>query len=439
LPSSFLQLSENVRRGMDENALQCQYNGVAPPPGYKVVDKKYAIDEDTAPLVRRVFEMYAKGYRGPEIMAGVNAKGFQNHKGKPFTQNMLHRILHNEKYIGIYRWRDIVIKNGVPAIIDRETFERVQQRMKKRKKAPAASKAVEPFILTGKLFCGKCEGLMTGDSGTSRDSTIHYYYTCAKKKKRMGCRRKSISKRWIEDLVINEIIGQVLRKEVLEEIADAILKYQESSQSALPLLLLQKAEIDKKLKNILTAIEQGIVSNTTQNRLLELESEKADIEIKIAQERLTKPLLTKKMIMEWFDRFSTGDVDSLKYRQLLIDFFVQEIVLYDDKLVVILNYQNRTKDVEISHAQCSDIMMYGTSKGIRTPVTAVRGRCPRPLDHGGALAAELGFEPRRNGSEPFVLPLHYSATRFLGKNYFIMRPGALSTRFAEGERLSNPD
>ncbi len=52
----------------------------------------------------------------------------------------------------------------------------------------------------------------------------------------------------------------------------------------------------------------------------------------------------------------------------------------------------------------------GTPKGIRTPVAAVRGRCPRPLDHGGRLAAELGFEPRRNGSEPFVLPLHYSAT-----------------------------
>ncbi|WP_268873186.1 recombinase zinc beta ribbon domain-containing protein [Christensenella intestinihominis] len=66
--------------------------------------------------------------------------------------------------------------------------------MKKRRKAPASSKAVEPYILKTKLFCGCCEGPMVGDSGTSSNGTVHYYYSCLERKKRRGCKKKSIPK-----------------------------------------------------------------------------------------------------------------------------------------------------------------------------------------------------------------------------------------------------
>ncbi|GEM_PF-5543602 len=51
----------------------------------------------------------------------------------------------------------------------------------------------------------------------------------------------------------------------------------------------------------------------------------------------------------------------------------------------------------------------GSPKGTRTPVFAVRGRCPRPLDDGAKMAAELGLEPRLDDPESPVLPLHHSA------------------------------
>ena len=43
--------------------------------------------------------------------------------------------------------------------------------------------------------------------------------------------------------------------------------------------------------------------------------------------------------------------------------------------------------------------LLGTSNRIRTGVSALRGRCPRPLDNGGKVAGELGFEPRQYESE----------------------------------------
>ena len=58
------------------------------------------------------------------------------------------------------------------------------------------TKSESPFILTGKLICGKCGSLMTGDSGTSGTGKIHYYYTCAEKKKRKSCDKKSVQEDW---------------------------------------------------------------------------------------------------------------------------------------------------------------------------------------------------------------------------------------------------
>lgn len=60
-------LSQNVRRGMDANAAQCLCTGGNRTLGYKVVDKKYVIDPETAPVIKKIFEMYVKNYTPPQI------------------------------------------------------------------------------------------------------------------------------------------------------------------------------------------------------------------------------------------------------------------------------------------------------------------------------------------------------------------------------------
>ena len=84
-------------------------------------------------------------------------------KGRAFNINSFGSLLKNRKYIGEYRYQDVVIADGVPAIVPEDLFYRVQERMEKNRHAPAMSKAREDYLLTTKLFCGKCERMMVGE------------------------------------------------------------------------------------------------------------------------------------------------------------------------------------------------------------------------------------------------------------------------------------
>ena len=131
------ELSEKVKRGMTENALKAKSNGVRPPFGYYVDDTDhYQIDETLAPIVKEIFTLYLDGMRVNDIAKHLNERGIK-HKGFEMKYNAVFRILTNRKYIGEYKFGDIVIPNAIPAIIDEATFNSVQQRMARNKKAPA--------------------------------------------------------------------------------------------------------------------------------------------------------------------------------------------------------------------------------------------------------------------------------------------------------------
>ena len=87
-----------------------------------------------------------------------------------------------------------MIPNGVPAIVPQELFVRVQERMSSNHKAPAKHKAEDEYLLTTKLFCGCCQSMMVGESGTSRTGQTHRYYKCIGVKKHLGCDKKSVKK-----------------------------------------------------------------------------------------------------------------------------------------------------------------------------------------------------------------------------------------------------
>jgi len=75
-----------------------------------------------------------------------------------------------------------VIENAIPAIIDKDLFEKVQKRIEVNTRAPAVHKAEDEYLLSTKLFCGKCKAMMVGDSGTGKKGTVYHYYKCANAK-----------------------------------------------------------------------------------------------------------------------------------------------------------------------------------------------------------------------------------------------------------------
>lgn len=342
-------LSQNIIRGMRESALKCQFNGSGLATGF-TVDKehKYHIDPDGAAVVRKIFNMYDNGDRIADIQKYLNNAGIKTLRGKDYTNYGVSRILHNRAYIGEYKWRDIIIPNGLPKIIDEAVFERVQKKMELNKKAPAAKRGEVDFLLTGKIFCGKCKGTIVGDSGTGKNGNKWYYYSCRNKKLKHICKKKSVRKEWLEEEVTRLTAAFVLRNDVIEYIADRVIEIQEKEHADKSMLNYYNdrlKETNAAIKNILKAIEAGIFTDTTRERLMELEATRCDIEIEIEKEKITRPTITREQVIYYLELFKDGDIDDKEYQVKIIETFVNKVILYDDKIIITYNYSGERNEV----------------------------------------------------------------------------------------------
>ena len=238
------ELSEKVIRGLTDNALKTRYNGGGLPVGYTIDrEQHFQIDPITAPLVLEAFTRYDQGATIKQLVDYLNERGLRSQVNRPMRIDVVTRLLHNRRYIVEYRYRDIVKEDAIPAIVPKDLFDRVQERLAKNKKAPARKKARdEEYLLTAKLFCGKCGASMIGESGTSHSGTVHRYYKCATAKKRKGCDKKSVKKEWIEELVVRKTMRMVYDDTVMEALADKLVDFQKRENTDIPLLKKQLAE-----------------------------------------------------------------------------------------------------------------------------------------------------------------------------------------------------
>ena len=351
-----VELGEKVVRGMTENALKNKYNGGLIPMGYLIdSDQHFQIDPNFAPIITEAFTRYADGATVAEIVVELNERGLRSTRGGPITHNIVTTLLKNRRYIGEFRYRDVVNVDGIPPIISKELFDRVQELMAKNKKAPARRKAADEYLLTTKLFCGYCGAYMVGESGTSKTGKTHRYYKCVTAKKRRGCKKKSAKKDWIENLIIREAVAIIDNDALLGRIAAMILSLQKQENVAMPMLRKQLAETQRGIDNMLNAIQQGVITPSTKQRLDDLEAEKSDIEVKILQEEMQKPLLTKDQILFWLHKFRGIDVTKQDQCQRLIDTFVNAVYLYDDKIVLTFNYKEGNKTLSLQDIESSDL------------------------------------------------------------------------------------
>lgn len=352
-------LARSIKRGMKENALHTIAMGSLGL-GYKIgEDRKYEIDPVGAKAVRAIFTMYAEGKSKTEIVNWLNEHGFKTSQGNQFNKNSLSRILKNDKYIGVYRYADVVVENAIPPIIDKHLFDKVQALLKHNFASRARNKAKEDYLLSTKLFCGHCGSPMIGESGTSKLGRVYHYYKCSKRKRERDCSKKVEKKDWLEELVVRYTVHHVLTDENIELIATKAMELIEKDlQDTSVLVGLQGMlkDVNKKIKNLMSAIEQGIITSSTKERLEELELERLNIEGQIAREEMKKPLLSKERIVYWLTSFKSGDIQDIEYQRRIIDTLVNSVFIYDDdgngrKIVLTFNISgNNTLTIE-----CSDI------------------------------------------------------------------------------------
>jgi DNA invertase Pin-like site-specific DNA recombinase len=365
------ELSEKIHRGQKENALKGRNNGGGIPLGYVLGDEqKLVIDPLTAPLVQEAFTRYAEGETMKAIVESFNERGLTTKKNQPFNINSFNVLFKNRKYIGEYKYQDVIIPGGVPTIISEELFDRVQERKDKNKRAPARAKADAEYLLTTKLICGDCERLLIGESGTSHTGKIHNYYKCAGAKRRRGCKKKTVKKDWIERIVVIWTVNRVLQDEEIDKIADKLVIEQEREDALLPSLHQQLAEAEKGIDNLLNAIQQGLFNVSAKKRMDELEAQKEYLEVSILQAELARPKYTKDEMVRWISQFKYGDVNSVDYQRQIIDIFVNAIRLYDDKIIFTYNYKDGTETISLADIEAA----LGSDFGDGSPPIMERSR-----------------------------------------------------------------
>lgn len=357
------ELSEKVIRGHTENALKCKYNGGTPTFGF-IIDKEkcYQIDPHTAPVVLESFTRYADGATMKEVMQYLVESGFTTVRGRKIDLNFIARLLKNRKYIGEYSYRHIVTPGGIPAIVPQDLFDRVQQRLEANRKAPARHKAEDDYLLTTKLFCGTCGAMMVGESGTSASKGRKYhYYRCVNTKKHKTCnaKHKSVRKIPLENAVVSAVMAKVMNDDFVEYIADRVLEIQGMESSELPALRQQLAETERGIENMLNAIQMGIINQSTKQRLDELEERKKEIELRIIQEEIKKPMLSREDVTFWICRFRKLDVSRLEERRRLIDSFVNSVTIFDDYLLITFNYKDGETRLDFKDIESSDLQSVG--------------------------------------------------------------------------------
>ena len=344
-------LAEKVVRGQTENILKGRCNGGRGTFGYTLdSERKFHIDPLTSPFVLESFKKYNEGSTMKEIRDWLNENGIKNPVGGAFTYNSVEHMLKNRRYIGELKFRDVVVPDAIPPIIPLELFEDVQKKIAKNKKAPARRKAEDDYLLTTKLFCGYCGALMFGESGTSRTGEVHRYYKCATAKKHKGCKKKTVRKQWLEDLVVNQTMQLVKDDAAMESIIAKVMELQNKENTNIPLYEKQLRDAESGIQNMLNAIQAGILTSSTKERLEQLEETKRELETRIAEEKLAKPKVTEEFIRFWLLRFRKLDMSLKDQRQALVDTFINAIYLYDDKVLITFNYKEGTQTVTFGEA-----------------------------------------------------------------------------------------
>lgn len=338
-------LSKHVKRGQRESIIAGTYLGGIPPYGFKVVNKKLVADEKTAPVARYFFEQYAKGVPKKEIIDALNKKGVRNSKGKPLGPSFMQGSLRNRKYIGEYTHDGEVVTGGCEALVDKETFDAVQARLDATRRAPAAGKAHEEYLLRGKAFCGYCGAALIGECGRSKTGDMHHYYTCGERKRKRGCKKKNERKDFLEWYVVEQTVEYVLTPNRIEYVAERIVaKYAEEFNDTRIKDL--ERQLDRLDVEVNAAVDASLAApEKVRPRYFEkievLETQRADIELNLAGLKIASDhRYTKEQIIAWLKSFCSGDPLDQALQRRVIDVLISSVYVYDDKIVIYYNVKD---------------------------------------------------------------------------------------------------
>ena len=346
-------MAEDIRRGMMDNAQNCKATG-SPPYGYKIgKDKHLEVDEDAAKVVREIYEKVAAGCRIIDIARSLNARGIKTRRGYQWNKSSFNKMLQNERYRGVYLFNDVRIEGGLPRIVSDELYYKVQEaiRMKPNPRCMGRRTANGAYLLTGKLFCGQCLAPMRGESGTSKNGKLHFYYKCQSRRTKHNCNKANVQRDYIENLIAKAIYEYCLRDDIIELIADKTVEYnmKRLKEANVGTLEDELNDVNKRLGNFLKCMETMGPSNAMRAHLAELEDEQMKLNIKLNEAKANIVSCSREQLVAGMRIFRKGNIEDKKFQADLFDTFLRAVFLYDDRFRLVFNFagEHNTEEVPI--------------------------------------------------------------------------------------------
>ncbi|KAB0670085.1 recombinase family protein [Oryzomonas sagensis] len=298
-------LSEETRKGMLEKAQQGLWPSFAPF-GYKNVlsksGKKVIVpDETTAPLVTKIFDLYATGNHSLDTivkqLSGLNYRSRMRRRKKKrqdatgetileegpetvqFGKSLIHKILTSVIYTGDFFWNGIKYSGSHESIISPEQFEKVQQLLSGNGRCPSQP-AKHHFLFQGLIACGHCGCALVAEIKKGK----YIYYHCTKN--RGNCpapyvREEELERRFLASIEAIKVSDDVL-KWVVAALKESYADERREHQEVVSALLARKQKLSDYLEAAYTDKLDGVISSDFyEKKTREWRAEQDDIRRKL--------------------------------------------------------------------------------------------------------------------------------------------------------------
>jgi site-specific DNA recombinase len=350
-------LAREVMKGMRQSAQKGLWCGGKPPLGYVAVNQNLVIEPEAAATIRRIYDLFLEGYGYKTIASILNEEGRRTATGGPWYKSSIHTILTNERYTGVYIYNQragarsdgtrnghkhkpieeqIRVEDKIPAIIDRETWEKVKLKMDSRKKGPQPRRTGRNanYLLTGLMFCGECGASFVGSGYRAPGQ---YFYACTKRSTK-ACSNPTISANWIEGHVIRELKERVFSDAAIEAMVPKILeevkKRTAGQASEREGIKAKMKDVQTKISRLLDMIEDGSADPDVKERLAARRDELnklRDRELNLQDKGELR--FTDKMVRDYLASFRANlESEDPALKRKALETFVQRIEVYPDRV-----------------------------------------------------------------------------------------------------------
>jgi len=341
-----LELAAETMKGLLINADKCLYNGGHVLYGYKINnERKYEIEPEEAKIVKEIFEKVSNGWSYSQIIKDLNERGVQR-RGKHWNKNTIHDMLKNERYTGIYIYNEthrkinekrnnrikkenseiVRIPGGMPAVISRELFQRVQTLLKKRVR-PKTKKNF--YLLTGLIECGSCGAAYVG-TNSYWNKKEYLWYECSGKKRRGNCEsRGRVKKEVLEKAAVDYIIRQteeINPEEFTKEYNAFLDTFTEGAADRIKDIKKELKEINLKINRLLDAIETGI---DVKERLKIHSERKQALQESLIKAKLERSVhhVTVEQVRALINMFDPRKAETEQEKRTIIHRIIKKIVI----------------------------------------------------------------------------------------------------------------